>query len=48
MEKNLLHQFHAHLFPTEEFFYLVDGEEKEVALQQIIFKGLPNEPIEGR
>lgn len=42
MEKNLLHQFQAHMFPTEEFFYLVDGEEKEAALQQIIFKGLAN------
>ena len=42
VEKRLLEQFRADLFRNDQYFYMVDSEVNEKALQDVILKG-PNE-----
>ena len=43
LEKRLLEQFRADLFENDQYFYMVDSEINEKALQDVILKG-PEEP----
>lgn len=39
VEKRLLEQFRADLFRKDQYFYMVDSEANEKALQDVILKG---------
>ena len=39
VEKRLLEQFRADLFRNDQYFYMVDSEANEKALQDVILKG---------
>lgn len=42
IEKSMLEQFHAELFKKDEYFYIVDSDENEKALQDVILKNANN------